>query len=124
MDASALVPGVLMSIGNTSTTGQLLRVVSVSGSIATVRPRVRRAYPDNTLCSIGRPTGYFRIMDTPTIVFAHDRSMPFELQFEELWTPEPTVVAPLPAPSILLLDEDPVNDQDPAVQVEPPFATV
>lgn len=81
-----VMPGAFLFIGEPHDGGQLVRVVSVADEMATVRPRLRRAYPEGTLIEAGAVTACFRLdMDTPAIPMIGDRAQGLSLQIAEAY---------------------------------------
>lgn len=84
-DSSVITAGAYMRIGDCAT-GQLVQIVSVSGSDVTIRPRLREAWADNTPVGIGQPLGRFRLAGAvPTVPMIVGRSLEFELEIEEAY---------------------------------------
>lgn len=83
----ALVAGTLAYIGDPgSGTGQLVRVVSVSGTTITFQPKLRAAVSAGTRVAFGRVFGHFRLAgDVPEIPFVNSRSQPFQIELEEAY---------------------------------------
>lgn len=85
-DAGLVTAGAYMRIGDRET-GQLVQIVSVSGSTATIRPRLREAWADNTAVALGQPEALFRLANpvVPSVPLIVGRSLAFELEIEEAY---------------------------------------
>lgn len=67
-------------------TGQLMRVVAISGGNLTVRPRLRNATANGTTFAAGAVSGEFRILtDTPMVPLIPGRSREVQLDVEEAY---------------------------------------
>lgn len=79
-----IAPGMWAVIGDLTAGGQMVRVVSVSGSTIDVRPRLRAAQASTTAVTFGRVSGLFRLSDrVPMISMRNGRSAGFTVEFEE-----------------------------------------
>jgi hypothetical protein len=79
-----LVPGCFLAIGNLASGGQLVRAVTVSGSVVTFRPRLRAAIAGSTSVSFGLVNGLFRLAkDTPVVAIRPDVCPGLSLEIEE-----------------------------------------
>lgn len=86
--APHFVVGAWLVIGDVSGTGQLVQIVSVSGSTScTVRPRLRSAQPSGANITYDTPVyGLFRLAgDVPIIPLINGRSLPFSVDIEEAY---------------------------------------
>ncbi len=82
-ESALLVPGGYMTIGDVTSTGQLVQIVSVSGSDVTFRPRLRTAQSAGAAIRFGYVYGLFRLAeDTPrvSIMPAHCPGLSFPIE--------------------------------------------
>lgn len=81
---ASFVAGAYFTLGALGTDGQLLRVVSVSGTTVTFRPRARVAFTAGAAISVGPVSGLFRLAEsTPAIPLRVGRSASFGFAIEE-----------------------------------------
>lgn len=81
-----LVPGNWIAVGDITSTGQIVQIVSVSGTTVTVRPRLRNAQSSLTTASYGRVYGLFRLAgDVPYVPIIPGRSTSFQVPLEEMY---------------------------------------
>lgn len=82
--AAYLLPGGLMRIGTHPS--QLVRVVAVSGALAAIEPRARRAYLAGEPIEAGKVAGLFRLASqTPAVSLVAGRSHAVTLEIEEAY---------------------------------------
>lgn len=81
-----MAPGRFLRVGPLGSGGQLVRVVSLAGNIATIRPRLRNAYPTGTVICVGRPLAEFRINgEVPAVPLRFGRSLDMQIAIREAY---------------------------------------
>lgn len=64
INSAELVAGAYAVVGDLTTTGQLVQIVSVSGSDIVFRPRLRAAHLTGVAVAFGKVSGLFRLADS------------------------------------------------------------
>lgn len=81
-----LIAGNWLAIGDLTTTGQLVQIVSVSGLDVTIRPRLRNAQAFGAAVTYGPVTGLFRLVGkTPKVPLIPGRSSGLSVEIEEAY---------------------------------------
>lgn len=82
--APGMGPGMLLYVGAPEFGGQAFRVVSLSGSVATVRPIARASHTNNPAVAGAIRVPFKIVGDTPVIPMLGRRSLPFSFHVQEV----------------------------------------